>query len=67
MQRQIQIKIRENYKNELVNFLTSCKVGVILYLNKNKIEVAFFMSKALDVSGTDEDAGKEKMPKGYDA
>ena len=49
--------------------LTLNKHSVILYVNKNRneIEVAFFISTMLDVSGTDEDIGKEKMPKGYDA
>lgn len=48
--------------------LTLFKGSVILYVDKsrNEIEVAFFISTMLDVAGTDEDIGKEKMPKGYD-
>ena len=53
----------------MTNFLTLDKVSVILYVNENryKIEVAFFMSKVPDVSGTEEGTRKEKMPKGYEA
>ena len=34
---------------------------------KKKIEVAFFISRLTDVTGTEESRGKGKTPKGYGA
>jgi hypothetical protein len=48
--------------------LTSLWRGDIISVNtETRIEVAFFMSRVTDVSGTEEIIRKGKMPKGQNA
>lgn len=44
--------------------MTDVSHSAMIIYEKELIEVAFFISKNVDVAGTEETFGKEKMPKG---